>query len=212
MTLPALYPIIDTDVCRERGIDPLALAGACLRGGARLLQLRHKTDATQGSAAFLSLAAAMAALARAHQAVLIVNDRADIARLAGAGGVHVGQEDIPVADARRLAGPAAIVGISTHTEAQVDEALASAASYVAVGPVFDTATKLTGYSARGLALVRYASKRGTPIVAIGGITLENDPTVVAAGASSLAVISDLLTGDDPEARVRAWLAALTPAP
>jgi thiamine-phosphate pyrophosphorylase len=183
----------------------VAIASAALRGGARLLQIREKHA---GSGAFLALADTIVGLARGYDARVIVNDRADIARLASADGVHVGQDDLPVEDARRVAGPSAIVGVSTHTREQVDAALATSASYVAVGPIFATATKDTGYEARGLDLVRYASGRGKPIVAIGGITLERAPAVLDAGASALAVISDILAGD-VEARVRAFLARST---
>jgi thiamine-phosphate pyrophosphorylase len=212
MLLPPLYPIIDTALCRARGIEPLALADACLRGGARLLQLRHKPVAAgDGSQAFLALATELAERARAYDAELIVNDRADIARLADAGGVHVGQEDMPVDDVRRVLGAEGIVGLSTHTEAQVDEALRTTATYVAVGPVFGTSTKDTGYAPRGLELVRYAARRGKPIVAIGGVTLDNAASVIEAGASSVAVITDILTGGDAEARVRAFLEALSPS-
>jgi thiamine-phosphate pyrophosphorylase len=214
---PPLYPIIDTGLCRERGLDPVAVALACLKGGARLLQLRHKLAgpdgaADGGSGYFLELATQMAALAQGHGAALIVNDRADIARLAGAAGVHVGQDDMPVEDVRRVAGADAIVGLSTHTEAQVDAALGTSATYVAVGPVFGTTTKMTGYAARGLELVRYASGRGMPIVAIGGVTIGNAAAVLSAGASSVAVISDILQGGDPEARVRAFLVAVRAGP
>jgi thiamine-phosphate pyrophosphorylase len=151
-------------------------------------------------------------VAHAAGARVIVNDRADIARLARADGVHVGQTDLPVAAARAIAGDDAIVGISTHDPDQIDAALAGAASYVAVGPVFLTATKDTGYSPRGLDLVRYAAGRGKPIVAIGGITLERATEVVAAGASALAVISDILVHDDPESRVRAFVERLPAQP
>jgi thiamine-phosphate pyrophosphorylase len=150
----------------------------------------------------------MATLAREHGAALIVNDRVDIARMSDAAGVHVGQEDMPAADVRALAGPEAIVGLSTHEEMQVDAALVEPVTYVAVGPVFHTGTKQTGYAARGLSLVRYASGRGKPVVAIGGITLDRVRVVMDAGASAVAVISDLMTGDDPEARSRAYVAAL----
>jgi thiamine-phosphate pyrophosphorylase len=204
--LPAvLYPIIDPDVCRARGLDPAAVARACLAGGARLLQLRCK-GAPGG--AFLALAEELVLIAHGHGADLIVNDRADIARLSGAAGVHVGQEDLPVDDVREVAGVDAIVGLSTHDERQVDEAVAGSATYVAVGPIFGTATKKTGYSARGLELVRYAAGRGKPVVAIGGITLERVERVVEAGASAVAVIGDLLTGGDPEARTREFLSRL----
>ena len=123
--------------------------------------------------------------------------------MSGASGVHVGQEDLSVDEVRAIAGPTAVVGLSTHDERQVDDALAGRATYVAVGPIFGTATKDTGYSARGLDLVRYAAGRGKPVVAIGGITLERVAAVVEAGASAVAVIGDLLTGGDPEGRTRA---------
>ena len=202
-TFPRFYPIIDTGVCAGSGISPAELAAACLRGGARLLQLRFKQGSSREC---LALADTLVALARPHGARVIVNDRADIALMAGAAGVHVGQEDLPVAAVWALVGPDAIVGLSTHDPAQVDEAVAGPASYIAVGPVFGTATKDTGYPARGLDLVRYAAAKGKGLVAIGGITLANAPSVFAAGAASVAVISDLLAGDDPEARTRAFLA------
>lgn len=206
MAFPLLYPIIDADVCRARAVDAAGLAGALLEGGARLLQLRWKA---QGSAGFLALADRLQALVVRFGAQLVVNDRPDIALLCGAAGAHVGQEDLPVADVRRLLGPEAVVGISTHTPAQLDEALESEASYVAVGPVFGTATKDTGYTPRGLELVRQAAGRGKPVVAIGGITLETAPSVFAAGASSVAVISDLMTAD-PRGRAARYLEVLRP--
>jgi thiamine-phosphate pyrophosphorylase len=174
-----------------------------------LLQLRDKNDS---SADLTALAERIVAAARAVGAQVVVNDRADIARLARADGVHVGQTDLPVAAARAIVGPDAIVGVSTHDHQQIDEALAGDASYIAVGPVFLTATKETGYTARGLDLVSYAARRGKPVVAIGGITLERAPEVVAAGATWLAVISDILVGGDPEARVRAFAERLPAQP
>jgi thiamine-phosphate pyrophosphorylase len=199
-----LYPIIDTGVCAARGIDPRALAGAFLRGGARLVQLRDKSPA---SADRLSLADDLVGYAHAAGAQLVINDRADIARLSGADGVHVGQEDLTVEEARIVVGPHAIVGVSTHDEAQIAAAARTSASYIAVGPIYGTSTKDTGYSARGLDLVRLASASGKPVVAIGGITLDRVPELVDAGASSVAVISDLLTGD-PETCVREFLRKL----
>jgi thiamine-phosphate pyrophosphorylase len=203
--IPFLYPIIDAGLCRVRALDPLSLAGACLTGGARLLQLRDK-DGPSG--AFLSLADATVRRARAVDALVIVNDRADIARLSGAAGVHVGQDDLSSADVRRIVGSAAVVGVSTHDEQQIDAALDTDATYVAVGPIFGTATKDTGYSARGLDLIRYAANRGKPIVAIGGIALERVESVLEAGAAGLAVISDLLTTGNPEARTRDFIARI----
>jgi thiamine-phosphate pyrophosphorylase len=192
-------------VCGARELDPLAVADACLRGGATLLQLRCKT---LGSGAFLDLADAITRACHRAGARLIVNDRPDIAALASADGVHVGQDDLSVEDVRAIAGPNAIVGISTHTREQIDKALAGTATYVAVGPIFGTATKSTGYEARGLDLVRYAAGRGKPIVAIGGITLARAPSVIAAGAAAVAIITDLLEGDDVEGRARAFTLAL----
>jgi thiamine-phosphate pyrophosphorylase len=152
----------------------------------------------------LALAEDLARRAHLAGAQLIVNDRADIARLAGADGVHVGQDDLSVDEVRCVIGADAIVGVSTHDEAQIAAAIQTTATYVAVGPIYGTRTKDTGYTARGLELVRIAAATGRPVVAIGGITLERAPEVIAAGASSLAVISDLLTSD-PAQRVREFL-------
>jgi thiamine-phosphate pyrophosphorylase len=186
-----------------RGLDPVAVAIACLRGGARLLQLRVKTGA---SARFLTLADEVVCAAGPYQASVIVNDRADITRISGAAGVHVGQDDLPPAAVRTIVGQR-IIGLSTHDRDQVDEALQSDADYVAVGPIFTTTTKETGYDARGLDLVRYAAGRGKPVVAIGGIDLDRAPDVIEAGAAAVAVITDLLAGP-PQARVEAYLRAL----
>jgi thiamine-phosphate pyrophosphorylase len=202
--LPTLYPILDSGECAARGLDPQSVAEAFLRAGVRIVQLRVK----QGSDAdFVAIADRIRELTRAFGAQLIINDRVDVALMCKADGVHVGQGDLPVSEVRRLAGERAIVGISTHDPAQVDEALKTTADYVAVGPVFQTATKATGYEARGLELVSYAAGRGRPIAAIGGITIERAREVVAAGAGLLAVISDLLSGD-AEAKTRAFLSAL----
>lgn len=204
--LSGVYPIVDTAACAARGVGPLGVAAACLRGGARLLQLRVKEA---GSAAFLDLARRMRELTARQGARLIVNDRTDLALLAGADGVHVGQDDLPVAQVRKLAGAEFIVGLSTHTVDQVDAAAREAVSYIAVGPVFGTTTKDTGYTARGLELVRYAAATGLPVVGIGGITLANAPSVIDAGAASVAVITDLLDGDDVARRTRAYRSTLT---
>jgi thiamine-phosphate pyrophosphorylase len=188
------------------------LAEAVLRGGARFLQIRAKQSS---SAWLLEASLAIVACARAVGAVLVVNDRADIARLSGAGGVHLGQDDLGVAAARALVGDAALVGLSTHTPAQVDAALGQPVSYLAIGPVYRTTTKETGHAPVGLDGVRRAAERalaaGLPLVAIGGITLETAPAVLGAGASSVAVIRDLLAGGDPETRVRAYLERLAEA-
>ena len=196
------------EVASRAGWAPLDLAAACLRGGARCLQIRAKAI---GGAELLDLSTRLADLAHRAGAVVIVNDRADIARLSGADGVHVGQDDLSPAAARALVGAAAIVGLSTHTRAQIDVAIGAAVDYIAVGPVFSTVAKTTPYAPVGLDLVRYAAEKSRPalgVVAIGGITLDRAPAVIAAGATMVAVITDLVVGGDPEARVRAYLACL----
>jgi len=203
-----LYCILDTSLALERGYDPVDLALLFFDGGARLLQLRAK-DAPSGQ--FLEWADAVCAAARERGARVIVNDRADIALMAGAHGVHVGQEDLPPSAVRRAAaGKALEVGLSTHTAAQIAAAAREPVDYIAIGPVFGTGTKDTGYEPVGLEMVEAAvrASAGRPVVAIGGITLQHAPSVITAGAASVAVISDLLASGDPEARVRAYLAAL----
>jgi thiamine-phosphate pyrophosphorylase len=164
------------------------------------------------SARLLAEASAIAAIAREARAMLIVNDRADVARLAAADGVHIGQEDLAAAAVRSIVGDDAIVGLSTHTVEQLERALHEPVSYVAVGPVFGTSTKDTGYAAVGLSLVRDAAARaepaGLPLVAIGGIALERAASVIDAGAASVAVIGDLLQTGNPAHRVRDFLRAL----
>jgi thiamine-phosphate pyrophosphorylase len=197
---------VDVHAASKAGWEPLDLARSFLDGGARVLQLRVK-DLSSG--AFLELADALVAMARGYEAVVIVNDRVDVARLSRADGVHVGQDDLPPAAAREQLGLSAVVGFSTHTMAQVEAALREPISYVAVGPVFGTSTKDTGYSAVGLELVSSAARLAgsMPLVAIGGVTLANARSAIDAGASSVAVISDLLVGD-PGERVKAFLRAL----
>ena len=126
--------------------------------------------------------------------------------MSGAAGVHVGQDDLAPAVARRILGPAAIVGYSTHTAAQLEAAAREPVTYIAVGPVFSTHTKATGYESVGLALVAEAVRLagGLPVVAIGGITIETAPLVLAAGASAVAVIGDLFVGGNPAGRVAAY--------
>jgi thiamine-phosphate pyrophosphorylase len=184
----------------------LDLARAFLDGGARVLQLRAK-DLPSG--ALLELADALVELATDYEAIVIVNDRVDVARLSGAGGVHVGQEDLPPSTAREQLGPDAVVGFSTHTVTQIEAALREPVSYIAVGPVFGTSTKETGYTAVGLDLVSTAARMvgPIPVVAIGGVTLDNARSAIDAGATSAAVISDLLVGN-PAERVKAFLRIL----
>ncbi len=207
--LPRLYAILDIDLLAQRRLEPLHVLDAWLDAGVRLIQLRAKRMA---SGAMLALAETSVERTRAAGATFIVNDRADIATLASADGVHLGQDDLRPADVRRvLLPPPAIVGLSTHNQEQAREACAQPISYLAIGPVFATTSKARPDPVVGLDGVRMAAACAAPhalsIVAIGGITLERAPSVIAAGASSVAVISDLLT-DDLSARARAFLDAL----
>ena len=149
-------------------------------------------------------------VADSYFASIVVNDRADLAALSKAAGVHVGQEDLAPADARQLLGADAIVGTSTHTAEQIEAALREPISYLAVGPVFGTQTKDTGYSPVGLELVSTAARLAGPIpvVAIGGITIDTVASVLQAGATSVAVIGDLLSQGNPRGRVAAYLQCL----
>jgi thiamine-phosphate pyrophosphorylase len=202
----SLNAIVDVDVAERAGWTPLDLAAAYLNGGARFLQIRAKSLA---GGAFLDLASRIREIAHAAGAIVVVNDRADIARLSGADGVHLGQDDLAPLAARAIVGPGAVLGLSTHTVAQIDAAILRPVTYVAVGPVFGTSTKSTGYDGVGLDRVRYAAGQVTRnLVAIGGITLDRAVDAIDAGATSVAVITDLLASGDPEARVRAYVTRL----
>jgi thiamine-phosphate pyrophosphorylase len=203
-----LHAIVDTELAVRAGWTPIDLARAFLDGGVTLIQLRAKQ---LSSAAFLDLADAAVRLAHSYRANVIINDRADIALLSAAAGVHVGQDDLPPSAARRLLGKEAVVGLSTHTISQIERAVLEPVSYVAVGPVFGSRSKDTGYTAVGLELVVTAAHVAgkLPVVAIGGITLENARSVIDAGATAVAVIGDLLLGNDPRGRTQAFLQRLT---
>lgn len=205
MILPPLYAILDDQAAALAGWDPVDLARAWLDAGVRLLQIRAKLAS---GARQMELCARIGELTHAAGALLVLNDRFDVALAAGVQAVHVGQDDVPVWAVRRWLGPEGIIGLSTHTREQIDAALYEPISYLAVGPVFGTSTKDTGYDAVGLALVEYAASKTTmPIVAIGGITEARARSVIEAGAASVAVIGDLLHGD-PGDRVRAFLQVL----
>ena len=208
LNLPRLYAIVDGDLCARDGRAPIDVARAFLSAGAKLLQLRCKS---WGSAAFLELASAVVEDSRSAEEAVIVNDSADIAALSGAQWLHVGQDDLAPRDARTIIGADPLLGLSTHTREQWDAAIAEPVCYIAVGPVFGSDTKDTGYRAVGLETVSRASAAASladlPTVAIGGITQANAVSVIDAGAASVAVISDLLRGD-PEARCRALLRIL----
>ena len=202
-----LHAILDVDAAAAANWDSVDLARAFLDGGAPLIQLRAKH---LPSAPLLALCDALVGAAEPYGASVIVNDRVDLARMSGASGVHVGQDDLAPGAARLLLGPDAVVGYSTHSVSQIQAAAVEPVTYIAIGPVFGTRTKDTGYEPVGLERVSEAAglSRGVPVVAIGGITLDTAPAVIEAGASAVAVIGDLLVTTDPRRRVRAFLDAL----
>lgn len=176
---------------------PVEVAHAFVAAGVGLVQIRAKT---WSAADLVALVDAVGPAAAARGATVLVNDRVDVAKVAGTG-VHLGQHDLPVAEARRLLGPDAVIGISTHSPAELTAALATPATYVAYGPVFPTATKANPDPVVGLPALRDAAARahaaGWPLVAIGGITLERVAEVWRAGADGAAVIGDLCAGPEP---------------
>jgi thiamine-phosphate pyrophosphorylase len=189
MRLPRVYPILDTESLERRGIPLETAAAAFLDGGAGILQIRHKGH---WSRSFFAAAQTVARLAREAGATLIVNDRADFALLLGAG-LHVGQDDLPPREARGLMGSGTIVGFSSHNVAQLCAAGGEPVDYVALGPVFATASKRNPDPVTGVDEVRRCrSLIEKPLVAIGGITQENAVDVLKAGADSVAVIAGLL--------------------
>ena len=193
-----LYVIVDTAVAGDR--DPVALAAAAIAGGATAIQLRAKDLPTVRQVA---VARALADLARRHAVLFIVNDRLDVALAVEADGVHLGWEDLPPADARRLLGPERVLGVSAGNLEEARAALAAGADYLGVGPIFPTRTKADAGEAIGLAGLRaIRALSPVPIVAIGGITAENAAAVIAAGADGVAVISAVLLAPDPTAAAR----------
>jgi thiamine-phosphate pyrophosphorylase len=201
LQLPPLYAILDPEQTKVRATETALLE--LLKGGAQWLQLRAKTMPPRD---FLQLACTARSLTHSGGGKLIINDRLDIALACGADGVHLGQEDLPLHAARSLMGER-MIGISTHDVEQAKEAEAGGADYIGFGPMFGTATKATGYSARGLEMLRRVRDAvRIPIVAIGGITEGNVKQVWQAGADSAAIISDLLGADDIVDKVKRILA------
>jgi len=197
LVLPPLYAILDPEQTKDRA--PESVLRELLDGGAAILQLRVKTMAPSD---FFQLAQRARAETRARGCRLIVNDRVDIALACNADGVHLGQDDLPLAVGRQLMGTK-IVGISTHDIDQAQEAELNGADYIGFGPMFGTTTKNTGYAARGIDMLRQIRAAvKLPIVAIGGINEQNVKQVWQAGADSAAIISDILGADDPAAKVR----------
>jgi thiamine-phosphate pyrophosphorylase len=207
MRLSLFYPILDTETAARRSVDPVAAAGQILEGGAKLLQFRHKGFFSRE---VFEQAREIAALCRRANAEFAINDRADIARLLDAG-LHLGQDDLSPTDARRVLGDGAFIGFSTHNEAQLRAAAGEPVEYLALGPIFGTATKVNPDPVVGLdELRRLRALTHRPLVAIGGITRANARSVIEAGADSVAVISDLFPEDgEIRGRVEEWISVVT---
>lgn len=212
LQLPKLYAITDTQLSN---CSHLELVKLLLAGGARLIQLRDK-DASAKE--LLDAARACLALTRPAGAKLIINDRVDVALTADADGVHLGQDDLTVEEAREILGPDKLIGLSTHSLEQFEQGLKTSANYLAVGPIYPTNSKENPAPVVGLEMLAAAKPiTDRPIVAIGGITLERASEVLAAGADSLAVISalypwpeklDLLSKPDVTGQTRKFVKAL----
>jgi thiamine-phosphate pyrophosphorylase len=203
LVLPRLYVILDTALLT---IPVLDCAQELTEAGVRLLQYRDKTAPARD---LMHSSRSLASLLTPQGITFIVNDRADVAVLAGASGVHVGQDDLGAEQARALVGNEKLVGVSTHNIDQFRAAAATSANYIAVGPVFATSSKANPDPVVGTDFIRRVREiSDKPIVAIGGITLENSAAVIQAGANSVAVISDILRAPDRGLRARQYLETL----
>jgi thiamine-phosphate pyrophosphorylase len=200
LALPPLYVILDAALLPS---DPIELTKRMLDAGARLFQYRNKTSSSRE---LLHASQALCLTVRQHGGTFLVNDRADISHLAGASGVHLGQDDLSVAAAREVVERNSLIGLSTHNLRQFKAAVESSADYIAVGPIFSTSGKHNPDPVVGVDFIRAVRKLTTkPMVAIGGITLERAREVMDAGADSVAVISDILKAKNPADRIRQYL-------
>lgn len=206
LALPPLYVILDAALLPS---DSIELTIRMLDAGARLFQYRNKTSSSRE---LLEASQSVWFAVRQYGGRFIVNDRADVAWLAGASGVHLGQDDLDVSGARMIVGTESIIGFSTHNVEQFEAAAESDADYLAVGPIFPTDSKANPDPVVGVDFIRRVRKlTSKPIVAIGGITLERLREVMDAGADSVAVISDILKARNPAERVRQYLEILPAA-
>jgi thiamine-phosphate pyrophosphorylase len=205
LTTP-LYVILDRGAAGDRNLAPLL--EAVLEGGCRVVQLREKTMPLGD---LYPVARALRKRCREAGCLFIVNDRVDLALAVEADGVHVGQDDLPAREARRLLSPGMILGVSTHDENQARLARDDGADYVAVGSMFPTGSK-AGFRLVGPDLVRRVRPEiRVPLVAIGGVTTDNVAEVIRAGADAVAVISAVCAAPDPAAATRAFLEAIRTA-
>ncbi|HEX8340637.1 MAG TPA: thiamine phosphate synthase [Tepidisphaeraceae bacterium] len=197
-----LHVLITASLCRRSW---LAVAEAAIDGGAGVLQLREKD---LDGAELLIRAKQLVALCRRKGVIAILNDRPDIALLAGADGVHVGQSDLPIDAVRKLVGMDLLVGVSTHSIEQAQAALASGADYIGVGPIFPSTTKPQA-DLPGLAYAKQAAALPLPTVGISGVTAANAPAAAASGLTGVAVSSAVCSADDPAAAAAAIVAAFS---
>lgn len=205
LALPRVYPIVDTATLLPRRLTPLDAARAMIDGGARILQFRHKEAFTR---AIVDEAHKVCELCEQTGVLFILNDRADLARLWNCG-VHVGQDDLTPSDARAVVGDQAVLGFSTHNLKQLREAATEPADYLAIGPVFGTVNKQNPDPMVGLEALRIISQSTTqPLLAIGGLTLENAQRLYDVGIRCAAIIGDLYafgdTANDIQRRVAQW--------
>ena len=204
LALPRLYAILDAERLGGRRLEEICRA--LLDGGVRLFQYRDKRGTSRE---MFEAVCALVPIFRKQGGLLIVNDRADVALVAGADGVHLGQDDLPVELARKVLEPGQRLGYSTHNLEQLRQADASSADYVAYGPIFRTASKDKPDPTVGLdGLVQARQTTSKPLVAIGGITVDNARQVIDNGADSVAVISALLEAPDLAERAREFLKAV----
>ena len=203
MKVKGLYAIIDNSLTPS--VSNIEIAKKVLAGGAGILQLRGKG---LSSKELLEQAREIREITREAGAIFIVNDRADVALLADADGVHLGQDDLPIAKAREILGREKLIGLSTHNLKQAIKAEFEGADYIGFGPVFGTTTKADAEEAKGLQALREIRKSvNIPIVAIGGINIENVIDVISAGADAVAVISAIVKAGDIEGATRRFLEA-----
>ncbi|HET8924602.1 MAG TPA: thiamine phosphate synthase [Candidatus Acidoferrum sp.] len=206
LVLPRLYVILDAPLLT---VPETECASELADAGVRLLQYRNKSASSRG---LFDSSKKLSSALLPRGVTFLVNDRADVASLADASGVHVGQEDLGVDAARIVMGAQKLVGISTHNLEQFQQAAATSADYIAVGPVFSTSTKANPDPVIGTNFIRRVRPlTEKPLVAIGGITLERAAEVIEAGADSVAVISDILRAPDPGKRARQYIDVLEAA-
>ena len=202
-----LYVIIDPQVTNGR--DPLEIATAAIRGGAKMLQLRDKL---RDKGDTLHLATQLQQLCRAHDVDLIINDHVDLAALVGCAGVHVGQTDLPVGQARRVLSPGQVVGRSNHEMEELTQSQEMGADHVAFGAIYTTGTKGVGRPPQGVDRLRRAKEATqVPLVAIGGINAGNVAPVVEAGADAICVTAAVGLAPEPEAAAAQLVEAIREA-